>query len=403
MSDQAPRDALAAAYRRAWPSLIGQLVRDYGSLELAEDCVQEAVLRSLQAGSLRDPIAWVATVARRLAVDELRKDAVRRRKAPLLADDASGARSGASATGDDRLDMLVLSCHPVLPVGSRMPLALRVVLGVPTESIADAFGVEHPAMSARLTRAKRRLDAHGRRFDPPGPGHRGEVYAEIAVLYTLGHTALAGPLLGRDADRGTAIELAQAAVHAWPDDPEATGLLALLLLTEGRHPGRTDAAGRPVTLREADRSSWDNAVIARGLELAARVLPTMGQFALQAGIAGLHSSATTWQATDWPAVVRLYDRLLERWPSPAAAVARAVALGYCEQAQTGLDALGEVPGPFSGALARQVAAARADLLRLAGRPLEARAAYGEALALERNQVLRDFLEGQLGVPGADRS
>jgi len=397
VSDPATREALAAAYHRAWPALISQLVRDYGSLELAEDSVQEAVLRSLDAGELRDPVAWVATVARRLAVDELRREQVRRRKAPLLAAGLTAPTAPAGiTTGDDRLDLLVLACHPVLPSGSRMPLALRFVLGVPTEAIADAFGVEHQAMSARLTRAKRRLDAHGRRFEPPGPGHRAEVYAEIAVLYTLGHTALAGPVLGHDVDRGTAIDLARAAVRAWPADPEATGLLALLLLTEARHPGRTDAGGRPVTLREADRSTWDAGLIGEGLGLAAGALPTMGRFALQAGIAGLHSSAPSWQDTDWAAVVRLYDRLLERWPSPGAAVARAVAIGYGDGPGVGLAALDEVTGPFSGALARQVVAARADLLRLAGRTLEARAAYGEALALERNRVLRDFLTDQLG-------
>ncbi|MDQ7991547.1 MAG: DUF6596 domain-containing protein [Propionicimonas sp.] len=388
-------DDLAAAYRRAWPSLIGQLVRDYGSLELAEDCVQEAAARALDAGPLRDPIAWVATVARRLAVDELRKEQVRRRKAPLLAEPAVMAPTAPATTGDDRLDLLVLACHPVLPAGSRMPLALRFVLGVPTEALADAFGVEHQAMSARLTRAKRRLDAHGRRFDPPGPGHRGEVYGEICVLYTLGHTALAGPLLGREADRSTAVELARAAARAWPADPEAKGLVALLLLTEARTPGRRDTTGRPVTLREADRASWDARLVSEGLGLAAEALPSMGRFALQAGIAGLHSAAPTWEETDWPAVVALYDRLLERWPSPGAAVARAVAIGYGEGPEAGLAALERVPGPFGGALARQVAAARADLLRLAGRTLEARAAYGEALTLERNQVLRDFLTGQL--------
>lgn len=384
---------MADAYRRAWPQLLGSLVRRSGRVELAEDCLQEACLRALDAPDVRDPIAWIATTARRLMLDEFRREEVRSRKAPLLL--GGGYDSAGSPTGDDRLDLLVLACHPELPAASRMPLAVRFVLGASTEEIADAFLVAHTAMSARLTRAKRRLDAVGRRFGDTSDEQRDEVLALIEVLYTIGHTAPAGVALGRDTDRATAIDLARAAVRAWRDSSEASALLALLLLTEARTPGRADTSGRPTTLRDADRTTWDRGLTSEGLALAAEVVPTMGRFALQAGIAGLHTSAPTWAATDWRAIGRLYDRLIERWPSPGARIARAIATGYGPAGPAaGLAELAAVE-PGDGALARQHAAARADLLRLAGRTHEAKAAYLEARALERNVVLQGFLDGRL--------
>jgi RNA polymerase sigma-70 factor (ECF subfamily) len=381
---------LGDLYRRAWPQLLGSLVRRFGRVELAEDCLQEACTRALAVSDLRDPAAWIATTARRLMMDEFRREEVRQRKAPqLVRGDDAGEMAVPSTTGDDRLDLIALACHPALPATSRMPLALRFVLGTPTDAIADAFLVPHATMSARLTRAKRRLDEDGRWFDVATGPQVGDVLEVISVLYTLGHTAVSGDALGRDADRRTGLDLARAAVAAWPSDPEARGLLALLLLTDARR------ATRPATLREADRSRWDRLMIEEGLALATEVLPTMGRFALQAGIAGLHSSAPSWESTDLAAIVRLYDRLVERWPSPGAQIARAVAIGYGAAGPgAGLDAL-EVLAPGDGATTRQYAAARADLLRQAGRPLEARAAYLEARALERNTVLHAFLDTRL--------
>lgn len=389
---------VAEAYRQAWPRLLGALVRTSGRVELAEDCLQEACLRALTVPDLRDPAAWIATTARRLMLDECRREEVRRRKAPLLAGTPSGETAGvASATGDDRLDLLVLACHPALSPAARMPLALRFVLGAPTDEIADAFLVAHPTMSARLTRAKRTLDTNRAALGPV-PGDRvAEVLDVVSVLYTLGHTAPGGASLVRPDDCATAIELARAARAAWPDHPEAAALLALLLLTEARVAGRLDVAGRPTTLRDADRTTWDQAMIAEGLALATTALPSMGRLALQAGIAGLHSSASAWEATDWEAIVQLYDRLVERWPSPGARIARAVAVGHSAAGpEAGLLLLDAVD-VADGAVGRQRAAARADLLRRAGRSHEAKAAYLEARALERNSVLQGYLDTQLAA------
>lgn len=387
----ADRD-VAERYRAAWPRLLGRLVREFGEVELAEDCLQEACLRALERSDVREPTAWILTTARRLVLDALRHRAVGVRKAPLLVAEATEAPT--SPTGDERLDLLVLACQPMLPAASRMPLALRFVVGATTEDIADAFLVRHEAMSARLTRAKRQLDDAGRTLTVPDAGARSEVLTVISVLYTLGHTAVSGASLGRPGDRVTAIELARAARAAWPETTEAAGLLALLLLTDARAEGRV-VDGRATTLRTADRASWDTAAIAEGLALATETLPTMGRFALQAGIAGLHSSAPCWEATDWRAIVDLYDRLVERWPSPGARVARAVAVGYAVDAATGLAALDAIPSG-DGALARQHLLARADLLSLAGRTHEARAVYGAARSLERNAVLQEYLDDRLG-------
>jgi RNA polymerase sigma-70 factor (ECF subfamily) len=220
----------------------------------------------------------------------------------------------------------------------------------------------------------------------------------IGVLYTLGHTAVTGDSLGRASDRSTAIGLARAAVAMWPDEAEAVGLLALLLLTEARHDGRTTADGALTTLRTADRTRWRRDLIEEGLALSTRVLRTRGRYALQSGIAGLHGVARTWEQTDWTAIVSLYDRLVERWPAPSALLARAIASAHGPGGPAvGLAALDELERSteLSGSAARQLAAARAELLRLAGRAHEARAAFRLARTLEGNATVRLFLTDRM--------
>jgi RNA polymerase sigma-70 factor (ECF subfamily) len=217
-------------------------------------------------------------------------------------------------------------------------------------------------------------------------------------MYTLGHTAVEGDrLVSPDVPR-TAIALADAMVREYPADPEARGLLALLLFTEARQPGRLAADGRPTTLEHADRSTWDLRLARRALPLATIALSAGGRLGLEAGIAGMHTMAASWEATDWPAIVALYDRLVERWPSPSACIARALAIGYGPAGPTaGLAALEAVDPPRAGAGARQHVVARADLLRRAGRTQEARLAYLEARAMERNEVLAGFLDERLAT------
>lgn len=401
-------DDLSASFRAEWPRILAALIRYTGSVELAEDSVQEAFARAVASRDralLINPAAWITTVAKRIAVDAVRRDAALRRRLPLLAEDealAPRAPSLADAPADDdRLGLLFLACSPDLAPETRLALALRFVCGVSTDAIADALLVEHPTMSARLTRAKKRIESDGIRFSTPDARERAErlddVLSTVYVLYTTGHAAPSGSPLGGATERGrdsataTAIELARALRRLLPDDREVAGLLALLLLTEARASTRLTESGELVTLEKADRRRWDAPRIQEGLDLAVVALPGGGRFALQAGIAGLHAEAPSWSGTDWTSIGALYDRLLEVWPSPAAALARIVARSYGSSgpraALADLDAL--EPG-LHGAVGRHAVAVRADLLRRIGRTAESRAAYQRAAAEERHPPTRDF-------------
>lgn len=380
---------------RAWPRLLAGLVRDLGSVELAEDALQEAWIRASARDDIADPAAWVLTAARRIAIDTLRREAALRRRLPQLAEDPPAPAQG---DGDERVELLLLACDPAVPADSRLPLALRFVCGLPTAAIADALHVQHTAMSARLTRAKQRVDDAGRRLGSADPARLPDSLAVVHVMYTLGHTAVEGERLALPDVSRTAIALADEIVRAYPADPEARGLLALLLFTEARHPGRLAPDGRPTTLEHADRSTWDLGLARRALALATMALAGGGRLGLEAGIAGMHTMAASWEATDWIAIRTLYDRLVERWPSPSACIARALAIGYGPDGpEAGLAELDSIGRPVAGAGARQSVVARADLLRRAGRTQEARLAYLEARAMERNEVLAGFLEERLAT------
>ena len=401
-------DELSAAFRAEWPRILATLIRYTGSVELAEDSVQEAFARAVASRDralLINPAAWMTTVAKRIAIDAVRRDAALRRRLPLLAEDEAIAPRGPSLADspadDDRLGLLFLACSPELTPETRLALALRFVCGVSTEAIADALLVEHPTMSARLTRAKKHIESDGIRFSTPDAEERAarldDVLSTVYVLYTTGHAAPSGSPLGAAGVSGelsataTAIELARALRRLLPDDREVAGLLALLLLTEARASTRLTEGGSLVTLENADRRRWDVPRIQEGLDLAVVALPGGGRFALQAGIAGLHAEAPSWSGTDWTSIGALYDRLLEVWPSPAAVLARIVARSYGSAGPAA--ALAELDGlepGLHGAVGRQAVAVRADLLRRIGRTAESRAAYQQAAADERHAPTRDF-------------
>jgi RNA polymerase sigma-70 factor (ECF subfamily) len=386
---------LADAYRDEWPRILAAVIRFTGSLELAEDAVAEAFARaavSRERQLLINPAAWVTTVAKRIAIDAVRRDARLRERLPLLIEEHQ-PQLDASPAGDDRLGLLFVTCTPDLPPETRLALALRFVCGLPTENIADAMLVSHTALSARLTRAKRQIEQEGIRFSPASDAEleqrRDDVLGTVHLLYTIGHTAPRGEQLGTATITQTAIELARALHAIEPADLETTGLLALLLLTEARAGTRVSPAGELITLEHARRADWDFAAIREGLDLAAVALPAGGRFALEAGISGLHCQAVDWDATDWASICLLYDRLLEVWPSPAVEVARIVARSFSEVgADTALVELDALDSPK--VLDRQVVAARADILRRLGRSHEARAAYGLARSLERNSAVADY-------------
>ncbi|WP_382307174.1 RNA polymerase sigma factor [Herbiconiux sp. UC225_62] len=415
--------ALEVAFREEWPRILGSVLRFTGDLQLAEDAVQEAFARltaltavdpvtGAAASDLpRNPASWITTTAKHVAVDWMRREAGFVRNYGRLAADAAdreaaaaeqvGADPFAVSIDDERLQLLFLACHPDLAEEARLAIALRAVCGVPTEEIAELLLVKAATMAARLTRAKKRIQSSGIRLEQPDAtelvARTDDVLAIVYLLYTAGHTALAGDEISRSVTTASALSLARSMVRLRPRHLEARGLLALLLLTEARAPGRTDAAGEVVSLEDADRSLWNAAMIEEGLDQATIALAGRGRFALQAGISGLHSEAPTWEATDWVSIVSLYDALVASWPSPAARLNRLVAGSYLPSTRLddSLAALDELTAEASGpSFTRQLWAVRADLLRRDGRASEAAAAYARALDGEPNARIRAFLQGR---------
>lgn len=383
----------AEGIRDAWPRALAAVARWCGDIALAEDAVQEAVTRLLTSGTEPDRIdAWLITAAKRVAIDDLRRRRLQEDRLPALAnarattvpaaDEEGGADPVELALGDDRLAMLLVACDPRLEPETRLALTLRFVLGVSTADIADVLLVKHTAMSARLTRAKRRIAQDGLTEPAPLLARLPDMRAALHALFTLGHASPSGRTLGDAGVQTLALDLARRLHVLAPDEPETSGLLALMLFVTARSATRDDP------LETADRRRWDRAVIGEAMDLATAALPHRGRFALEAGIAGVHSTAPSWDDTDWVALVALYERLIELWPSPSAALARAVALSHIPRRLSA--SLAEIDA-VTGAPERHVAAARADVLRRLERHDEACAEYERAILLDGNAAARDWL------------
>lgn len=390
---------LAAVFAEEWPRVVGATLRAFGSLDLAEESAQEAFARAaerLAAGNTIDNIgAWATTTAHRIAIDILRRDRVLRAKLPMLADDDpdEGVRSE-----DDRLGLIFVACDPVLSPEQQIALALRIVCGVTTGDIAAFFGVPEPTVAARLTRAKKAIARSGAAFAWPSARDRAlrreQVLTTIYGVYTLGHTAPVGSDLIDGRLAALAQSLAQSVVKEYPSDTEMIGLLAIIVLGEARRPSRTAADGMPLTLAEVDRSAWGQRRIRAGLALAARALPGGGRFALQAGIAGLHSSAPRWEETDWGAIATLYHGLNRVWPAPVVRLGSIVVqshLGTAELDRAADDLLRLREGA-SPEFRRRISAALADVEERRGYPCHVVAALRDAARGERNQALLRYYE-----------
>jgi RNA polymerase sigma-70 factor (ECF subfamily) len=415
-------DAIADAHRREWAFVLAATARVAGDLDLAEECVQDAYAAALAAwtrqGVPRNPAAWLTTAARRRAIDVLRRDKVLRAKLPLLIEpDPPVAVSappvpdgaGGDEIPDDRLRLIFTCCHPALAREAQVALTLRLVCGLTTAEIAQAFLVSEPTMAARVTRAKKKISAARIPYRVPGeaelPDRLDAVLTVVHLLYTTGHTAPAGPGLVRADLVERAIGLARMLCALMPDEREASGLLALILLTDARRATRTGPGGRLLLLEEQDRSCWDRAVIAEGAALVREALrgARPGRFVLQAAIAALHAEAPSYAETDWPQIAALYDLLLRAWSSPVVALNRAVAIAMAQGPAAGLAQIGELETDGRLAGYRYLPAAKADLLRRQGDHAAAAQAYRDALALTDNDAERAFLAGRLtevtGGPG----
>jgi RNA polymerase sigma-70 factor (ECF subfamily) len=386
--------------------VLAATVRVTRDLDTAEEAVQDAYVRALETWA-RDGVptnagAWLTTVARRRALNLLRRNRTLETKLPLLLEPAGEepGDAGADAIPDDRLRLIFTCCHPALAREAQVALTLRLVCGVATPDVAHAFLVSPTTMAARLTRAKQKIATARIRYAVPTadelPTRVDAVLTVIHLLYTAGHTARAGDELVRDELTGRALDLARILQRLLPGERETAGLLALLLVHEARRVSRTDPAGRMVRLAEQDRSAWNREQIAEAdrLLVTALLAGPPGRFLLQAAIAALHAQAPSYEETDWPQILTLYDELLRIWPSAVVALNRAVAVSMVHGPAA---ALAEVEAlERDGALAgyRYLPATKADLLHRLGRDAEAARAYQAALELTDNAAERAFLEAR---------
>ncbi len=390
---------LETAFAEEWPRVVGAILRAFGSVDVAEESAQEAFVRAadrIAAGEqLHNIGAWVTTTARHVAVDSLRRDAVLRQKLPLIVEPE--AQEVAVEEIDDRLGLVYVACDPLLSPEQQVALALRIVCGVPTADIANFFGTSGATIAARLTRAKQAIARSGEKFTWPSPEDRAKRLAAalttIYGVYTLGHTAVAGGDLVDSRLSGLALLLARSIVAESPADTEALGLLALIELGEARGVARTTPDGMPLTLAEVDRSGWGRQRIRRGLELAALALPGGGRFALQAGIAGLHSSAATWEQTDWGAISTLYHGLSRVWPAPVVTLGGIIARSHLgpSELDRAADDLRQLIGRGAAEFDRRIFAALVDIEERRGEGAAAREALDRASLGELNEaVLRYY-------------
>jgi RNA polymerase sigma-70 factor, ECF subfamily len=385
--------------------VLAATVRTTRDLDAAEEAVQDAYVQALRTwardGVPERPGAWLTTVARRRALNAMRRRATLETKLPLLLEPEDAEVPESDEVPDDRLRLIFICCHPALSQEAQVALTLRLVCGVATPDIAHAFLVTETTMAARLTRAKKKIVAARIPFAVPAatelPERVDAVLTVIHLLYATGHTAHSGEDLVRDDLTARALDLARTLRLLLPADREAAGLLALLLVHHARRLTRTDADGRLLRLEEQDRTAWDRGLIAEADRLVVDALRAgrPGRFTLQAAIAALHAQAPSYAATDWSQIVELYTELLHIWPSPVVALNRAVAVSMVDGPQAALaevEAL-ERDGRLAGY--RYLPSTKADLLRRLGRDAEAAEAYRAALALSENAAEHEFLTEQV--------
>jgi RNA polymerase sigma-70 factor, ECF subfamily len=385
---------------------LATLTRLLGDIGAAEDAVQEAFVEAMRTWTTRgvpdNPGAWITTTARNRALDRVRREARRPAKEEAsVREGGAGDADEVHPVADDQLRMVFTCCHPALAPPAQVALTLRLVCGLQTAEIARAFLQPEPTVAQRLVRAKAKIRDAAIPFRvPPAhllPERLPLVLACVYLVFSEGYAATAGDELVRHELCEEGIRLARLVVELMPDEPEARGLLALVLLQDARRPARLSPTGDLVLLEDQDRSAWDRDRIAEGLRHLdrARRRARTGPYQLQAAVAAAHSTAPTWEDTDWSHIAALYAGLATLAPSPVVELNRAVAVAFADGPAAGLRILDAVAGDPRLGRTHQLAATRADLLRRLGRRDEAVAAYREALTLVGTAPERAFLERRL--------
>lgn len=409
MPDAAIAALVDQVYRDESRRVLATLIRQLGDFDIAEEAVHEAFLAAVEQwpveGVPQSPRAWLITTGRNKAIDRLRRrskwDVSLEEQEGLLESLAAEATGDeASSVEDDRLRLIFTCCHPALAPEAQVALTLREVCGLTTEAIARAHLVPAPTVAQRIVRAKSKIREARIPYEVPGrtelPERLDSVLRVVYLVFNEGYLASGGTSLLRDDLSAEAIRLGRLLAMLLPE-PEAVGLLALMLLHDARRAARTDASGELVPLEEQDRSRWDSAQIGEASKFVEAAFSTrrIGPYCVQAAIAALHAGAPSVDATDWAEIVALYDLLVRMQPSPVVSLNRAVAVAMRDGPAAGLALVDELLS--QGALDRYhlAQAARADLLRRAGRSEESAAAYRAALALDPQPAERRFLEKRL--------
>ncbi|GAA3613878.1 RNA polymerase sigma factor [Nonomuraea rosea] len=381
-------------YRAEYGRCVATLTRLLGDIGLAEEAVQDAFAVAIQKWDEPppNPGAWIVTTARNRAIDRLRRESTReaRHAQALLLHEPGEPKQEEGPVRDDQLRMIFTCCHPALSPPARSALTLRLLGGLEVAQIARAYLVPETTVSQRIVRAKKKIRDAGIPYRVPAaaelPDRLASVLTVLYLIFNEGYAATTGPLLRTDLC-AEAIRLARALAELMPDEPEVTGLLALLLLSEARRPARVSPSGELVVLAEQDRSLWNRDLIAEGHALVRRCLRRAqpGTYQLQAAINAVHTDGP---ATDWTQVLALYDQLLRHTPNPIVALNRAVAVAEVHGPAPALAAVEELDLPGYHLLP----ATRADLLTRLGRTADAIAAYDEAITLATNDTERTFLQ-----------
>ena len=391
--------AIERCVREEWGRILASLVNRLGDFQLAEDCLQDAILVAMDKwavdGLPKSPAGWLISVARRKAIDRIRRSsnfASKQAEISYLLELENAEEEDPEGFCDERLEMIFTCCHPALEEKTRVALTLRTLGGLSTEEIAGAFLDKVDAMSARLTRAKKKITAAGIPYRIPEPEELTERLGSVlTVIYLIFNKGVERGDLS-----GEAIRLGRIILELMPEEPEVSGLLALMLIHDARRAARLDEAGAFVPLEAQNRARWNRAKIEEGVSLLKVSLARgrVGPYQLQAAIHAVHGQSATWGETDWEEIAALYELYYRMQPSPVVRINQAVAVSYAVSVARGLEMLDEVG--VGGALERYQPywAARADFLGRLGETQLAHESYAHAINLSENEPEQEFLRGK---------